>query len=128
MAKDFYLKSARKQFDALRAARADLLSQLEAHRQAGDAQGAAETVQGLADVAASEQNLTALVQQYAASQRPQPDFTTPAERAAPPPERMDWNDVVELTRTSKYCKDIQPNDPNLIAGYQEAMRRRAQGR
>src|SRR5262249_21728066 len=124
----FYLKAAKKQYEALRAARADLLSQLEAHRQAGDPISAAETVQGLANLAADEQNLTATVNQYVASQQPQPDLTTPAERAARPPERMDWNDVVELARTSKYAKDIQPNDPGLIAGYNEAMRRRAQGR
>src|SRR5262245_59214142 len=45
VAKDFYLKAARKQADALRAAKADLLSQLESHRQYGDAVAAAETVQ-----------------------------------------------------------------------------------
>jgi|SRR5262249_28383574 len=92
MAKDFYLKAARKQFDALRAARADLLSQLEAHRQAGDAGSGAEIVQGLANLAADERNLTATVNEYVASQQPQPDLTTPAERAARPPERMDWNE------------------------------------
>jgi hypothetical protein len=40
---------------------------------------------------------------------------------------MDWQDVVDLARQSKYAKDIQPNDPHLIAGWQEAQRRRARG-
>jgi hypothetical protein len=40
---------------------------------------------------------------------------------------MDWNDVVELTRTSKYAKHIDGNDPWMRAGYAEVQRRKARG-
>src|SRR5262245_16027512 len=128
MAKDFYLKATRKQHQALQSARAQALAELEAHKASGDSFSAGQTVQQLADIAASEQNLQALVNQYAASQTPQaPPEQSPEERHAKPIERMDWRDIVEMTRQSKYAKDIQPNDPGLIAGYNEAMRRRARG-
>lgn len=40
---------------------------------------------------------------------------------------MDWQDVVDLARQSKYARDIKPDDPNMLAGYHEAMRRKARG-
>ena len=68
----------------------------------------------------------ALHNQYLQSQQAPPE-PSPEERAARPLNRMDWHDVVEMTRASKYAKDIRPDDPAMIAGYYEAQRRRARG-
>jgi hypothetical protein len=40
---------------------------------------------------------------------------------------MDWHDVVDLARGSKYGGDLTPDDPNMLAGWQEARRRRERG-
>ena len=40
---------------------------------------------------------------------------------------MNWDDVVELTRTSKYAKHIDGRDPMMVAGWHEVQRRKARG-
>ena len=75
-----------------------------------------------------EQNLVELHQQYVASQAPpEPVELTPEEKHAKPWDRMDWQDGLDLARTSKYGDDLSHNDPNVVAGYAEVMRRRQRG-
>ncbi len=125
---DFYTDSARRRLDQLNAEAAALRADIEASRVNQDHDGAGAAIQSLADIEAQRQNLLSLHQQYVASQTPpaQPEVSD-AERAARPPERMGWDDVVAMTRQSKYAKDIKPDDPDLLAGYREAMRRRQPG-
>jgi hypothetical protein len=112
----------------LEAQRAASLADLAVHRSNRDADSMAASIQELANIDAETRNLGALYQQYVASQNPpQPPEPSPEERQARPIHRMDWQDVTNLARTSKYARDIQPNDPNLIAGWNEAMRRRSRG-
>jgi hypothetical protein len=40
---------------------------------------------------------------------------------------MDWNDALELAKTSKYGKGLSWHDQNVQAGYREAVARRARG-
>jgi hypothetical protein len=126
MAKDFYIKAARKQARQLEAAKNIATANLNEARANRDSDTAASYVQELADLSAAQENLNRLCSQYVESQQP----STPAskeERAARTWDRMDWQDVTDLARQSKYGRDIQPNDPGLIAGWQEAQRRRARG-
>ena len=106
------------------AAKTDLLTMR--HNQ--DLQGAGEAVSRIAQLTAEQSNLRGLVEGYVQSQQPprQPE-TSPEERAARPWNRMDWGDVVEVTRGSKWAKDIRPDDPNMIAGWHEARARRGRG-
>jgi hypothetical protein len=69
-----------------------------------------------------------LHQQYIQSQQApvQPELSA-EERAAKPLHRMDWNDALELAKTSRYGKNLSWNDPNVQAGYREAMARRRRG-
>ena len=125
---DFYADSARRRLEQLSANRAAQIADLEAHRLNGDHDAAAECIQQIADLDAAKQNLTDLYSRYAQSQQPpqQPE-PSPEERAARPINRMDWSDVVEMTRGSKWARDIRPDDPNMIAGWHEARARRARG-
>jgi hypothetical protein len=126
MAKDFYVKAARAQYQALQTARAQALSELETAKQADDKWAAAQAVQQIADLASAEQNLARLVNQYQASQQPAP-AQSEEERLAKPLERMNADDGLALARTSRYGKDLNWSDPLVQAGYQEAMRRRSRG-
>jgi hypothetical protein len=40
---------------------------------------------------------------------------------------MDYNDVLELARTSRYGKGLTWDDPWMRAGYAEVQRRKARG-
>jgi hypothetical protein len=124
--KDFYLKSAQKQARALEAAKNAAIAGLNEARANGDSYSAQEAIQNLADLSAAQENLSRLCNQYIQSQQP-PMPASREERAARTWDRMDWQDVTNLARQSKYGRDIQPNDPGLIAGWQEAQRRRARG-
>jgi hypothetical protein len=92
----------------------------------GDKDSASVAVMEIADLARRQENIVRLQQQYSASKQP-PPMPSAEERAARPWQKMDWTDIVQMTRGSKYAKDIAPNDPNLVAGYAEAMRRRSRG-
>ena len=128
MSQDFYLNAAQQRAAELEmeisAAKTDLLTMR--HNQ--DLQGAGEAVSRIAQLTAEQSNLRGLVEGYVQSQQPprQPE-TSPEERAARPWNRMDWGDVVEVTRGSKWAKDIRPDDPNMIAGWHEARARRGRG-
>jgi hypothetical protein len=128
MADDFYLSAASQRANELAAERQAHLADLAAYRANGDTQSAAQVVQALANNQAEQQNLQTLCNDYVAAQQPrrQPE-PSPEERAARPINRMDWSDVVEMTRGSKWAKDIRPDDPNMIAGWHEARARRGRG-
>ncbi len=128
MSGDFYISAAAtraSQIEAeLQAARADLA----AHRANGDLDSGAHSVSHLASLEAERHNLLALHNYYIASQQPpQAPRVSAEERHAKPWSRMDSNDILELTRTSKYAKNIDWNDAGMQAGWYEAQRRRAYG-
>ncbi len=128
MADDFYSDVARQRFNEIAAARAQATADLEQAKASFDTEAATAAVQTIADLDAQRTNLAALYNSYVASQTPpQPREVSREERAARPWQNMDWQDVVEMTRGSKYARDIRPDDPNLIAGWQEAQRRKARG-
>lgn len=126
MAKDFYVKAAKAQYQALQTARAQALSDLEAAKQNDDKWAAAQSVQQLADLASAQENLGRLVSQYAASQQPAPPLSE-EERMARPLERMTPDDGLAIARTSRYARDLSWNDPFVQAGAAEAARRRSRG-
>lgn len=128
MAQDFYQQAALTRANQiemeLAAAKADLL----VHRQNSDLESAGASVQQIANLEAERANLNSLYQGYVASQQPAPQREiSPEERLARRPEHMDWSDVVELARTSRHAKDIKADDPNLVAGWREAMQRKSRG-
>jgi hypothetical protein len=128
MADDFYLSAGQQRLAQIEAERATALADLAAHKANHDQDSAAAAIQQIANLDVEAANLGNLYQRYHQSQNPPPPpEPSPEERAARPINRMDWSDVVEMTRQSKYAKNIRPDDPNLIAGYNEAMRRRARG-
>jgi hypothetical protein len=126
MADDWYVQIGYKRAAELSAGRAQALADLEYAKSNGDHESASTALQNIADIDQASANLGRLYDQYTRSQQPPPE-PSPEERAARPISRMDWSDVVEMTRQSKYAKNICPDDPNLIAGYNEAMRRRSRG-
>jgi hypothetical protein len=123
---DWYIDIGRQRLAELNAGRAQALADLELAKSNGDHDSASTALQNIADIDAAQANLGRLYDQYVRSQQPPPE-PSKEERAARRISRMDWSDVVEMTRQSKYAKNIQPNDPNLIAGWQEAQRRRQRG-
>jgi hypothetical protein len=126
--RDFYIDAAAQRVQQLDAERAAAQADLVAHKANGDYQSASEAVQRIANIDAEARNVEDLYHRYVASQTPrQPAPLTDAERQAKGWDRMDASDVLELTRTSKYAKNIDWNDPYMRAGYSEAMRRRARG-
>jgi hypothetical protein len=126
MAEDWYVEIGRQRLAELNAGRAQALADLELAKSTADHDAASTAMQNIADIDQAQANLGRLYDQYARSMQPPPE-PSKEERAARPIHRMDWSDVVEMTRQSKYAKNIQPNDPNLIAGWQEAQRRRQRG-
>jgi hypothetical protein len=125
---DFYLQAAARQMAQLEAERAAHLADLQSHRLNQDLDAAAGVTQALADNQVARENLTTLCNQYVASQQPpQKPYETPEQKAAKPWSQMGWDDIVDLTRTSRFAKDIRPDDPNMIAGWHEARARRGRG-
>jgi hypothetical protein len=125
---DYYTFVARQQIQRLDANRAQCLADLAAARANADYETAGSAVSELADIEAKKQNIVALHQQYVASQTPvEPPELSAEERHAKPLEKMDWQDALDLARTSKYGKDLRHDDPAVIAGYAEVMKRRSRG-
>ena len=125
---DFYTFSARQRLQQISAGRAQALADLEVAKASADYDSAGQAVQTIANLDAEAKNVAALHQQYVASQTPPaPVELTPEERAAKPWDRMDWDDALDLARTSQFGKDLDHNDPNVQAGYREVARRRARG-
>jgi hypothetical protein len=126
--RDFYIDAAAKRVQQLDAERAAAQADLVAHKANGDYDSASEAVQRIANIDAEARNVENLYQRYVASQQPYtPPPLTDAERQAKSWNKMDWNDVVELTRTSKYAKHIDGQDPWMVAGWHEVQRRKARG-
>jgi hypothetical protein len=110
----------------LRAGRAQCLADLEYAKSNGDRDAADTALANLAEIDMAEAGVMQLYGKYAASQQPPPE-PSKEERAARPIHRMDWSDVVDMTRQSKYAKNIRPDDPALLEGWREAQRRRQRG-
>jgi hypothetical protein len=126
MANDWYLDIGYKRLAELRAGRAQALADLEYAKSNADSDGASTALQNIADIDAAEANLGRLYDQYVRSQQPPPE-PSPEERAARPVSHMDWQDVVNLARQSKYARNIRADDPALLEGWREAQRRRSRG-
>jgi hypothetical protein len=128
MADDFYLQAGSQRLAQIEAERAAALADLAAYKANHDQDSAAASIQQIANLDVEAANLNNLYQRYQQSQNPPaPPEPSKEERAARPIHRMDWSDVVDMTRQSKHARDIKPDDPNLIAGWQEAQRRRQRG-
>ncbi len=125
---DFYIDAAITRANTIEAELAAARADLAAHRANGDTDSAGVSIQQIANLESERANLNNLYAAYVQSQQPpQPEQLTDEERMAKPWSRMDWSDVVEMTRGSKWAKDIKADDPNMIAGWREAQRRRARG-
>jgi hypothetical protein len=71
--------------------------------------------------------LATLHDQFVASKTPaQTGPQTREEWQAKPVEHMNYDDA-QVFQESKYGKNLNWNDENMRAGYQEAMRRRQRG-
>jgi hypothetical protein len=128
MADDFYSYAASQQIAKLDAAKAQQLADLARAKADADYDSAAQSVQEIANLESARQNVLALHEQYVQSQTPRqlPELSA-EEKAAKPLHRMDWNDALDLAKTSKYGKNLTWDDPNVRRGYQEVMARRARG-
>jgi hypothetical protein len=125
---DFYQDSAQRRLQQIEADRAAAMADLHAHRLNSDYDSAGQVIQQVANLDAERQNLVALHERYVAQNTPpQKPYETQEQKAAKPWSQMNWDDVVEMTRTSKYAKNIRPDDPGMIAGWQEARARRGRG-
>jgi hypothetical protein len=128
MADDFYDSAARERYMVLEAAKARCLADLAEHRANGDQSSAAEELQVLATLNDQQASLSRLHQQYQAEKNPPPPpRQTPEQLRAKPAEQMTWQDGLEIARNSRYGKNLDFNDPNVVAGYHEANRRRGRG-
>jgi hypothetical protein len=128
MADDFYAEAGQARLQEIAVERAEALASLERAKSMGDTTTAGSAVQTIANLDSEHSNLINLYNRYVASQTPPPQREpTLEERRAKPIEAMDWSDIVEMTRQSKYAKNIRPDDPNMIAGWYEGQRRRARG-
>lgn len=67
-------------------------------------------------------------QHWIASQNPQqPPQASKEERAARPWDKMNWDDALDVARTSRYAGNLRHDDPAVQAGYAEVQRRRRAG-
>jgi hypothetical protein len=128
-ADDFYTFAARERLQRINAERSRARAELEEAKASGDSYAAGDAEEAIAQADMREQALVALHQRYVASQAPPPEppELTPEEKFAKPWDRMDWQDGLDLARTSKYGKDLDHTDPNVVAGYAEVTRRRQRG-
>jgi hypothetical protein len=101
---------------------------LQAYNLNGDTQSAATAVQQIATLSREREDLHRLYNQYVQSQQPQyaPEQTK-EELQAKSWDKMDWNDALQLARTSKYGANLNWNDPHVRQGYAEVLRKRATG-
>lgn len=126
MTDDFYSGSARRRLEMIEAERAAATADLAAFKANADYDSAGQAIQQLANLDAERANLTNLYQRYVASQTPpaQPELS-PEEKAARPWHHMTPQDALDLAKTSKYGKDLDFNNPDVRAGWNEVQRRRA---
>jgi hypothetical protein len=128
MKSDPYWKASER---ALRANAAELgrvQGDLNSYVAAGDKDSAAACVTELANLSRQQENLQLLRNQYLQSRTPpQQAPQTREEWQAKPVEHMNYDDALKVFQESKYGKNLDWNDANMRAGYQEAMRRRQRG-
>jgi hypothetical protein len=121
---DFYEQSARQRLERIEAERAAATADLAAHRANSDTYSAGQSIQQLANLAAEQDNIHRLYNNYVASQTPrQPPQLTDQEKLAKPTHRMNYNDVWEMSATGKYGVDERA----FRAGMAEVQRRKARG-
>jgi hypothetical protein len=124
MSEDFYTASARQRLERINAETAACQADLAAHKANGDYDSAGQTIQQLANLAAEQDNLSRLYNNYVQSQQPrQPRELTDQERLAKPVHRMDYGDVWQMANTGKYGVD----EAKFRAGMAEVQRRKARG-
>jgi hypothetical protein len=101
---------------------------LAAYNLNGDTASAATAVQQIATLSREREDLHRLYNQYVQSQQPvYAPQQTKEELQAKSWDKMDWNDALELARTSKYGSNLNWNDPHVRQGYAEVLRKRATG-
>jgi hypothetical protein len=124
VANDWYVEKGEERLAQISAARAQCVADLEAAKARYDDDGAVSAIQSIADLDAQRTSLLSLYQQYWNSMNPPaPPEPSPEERAAKPLSRMDYGDVYEMLKHSKYGVD----DNAFRAGIAEVQRRRARG-
>jgi hypothetical protein len=124
MADDWYIEVGKQRLADINAQRSQAVADLEAAKVRYDSDTAADAIQRIADCDAQRANMMGLYNQYWHSQNPpQPPEPSREERMAKPLERMDYNDVYEMLKHSKYGVD----DDAFRAGIAEVQRRRARG-
>jgi hypothetical protein len=101
---DDYIEAGKRRVAVLEAARAAAVADIQAHRVNGDQESMAEAIQTVANLDADLANLNNLYSRYTQSQQPPPE-PSKEEREARPWNRMDWQDVVNLARQSKYARE-----------------------
>jgi hypothetical protein len=122
---DFYQDSARRRLEQIDAERAAALADLGAHKMNADHDSAALTIQTIANLDSERRNIVDLHERYVQSQQPPAaEQLTDEERNARPWNKMTPDDALALARTSKYGRDLDWNNRDVIAGWHEAQRRR----
>ena len=125
---DFYTDSAKHQLERLDSERAQANADLQNAKAQGDYDSAAYSVQAIANIEAQKSNLLNLHNQYVQSQQPPARIPLTAEEFhAIPAEKMSWDHGLHVARQSKYGRSLNWNDPNVAAGYREAIARRGRG-
>jgi hypothetical protein len=121
---DWYIEQGRARMQQISAARASAVADLEIAKSHYDDDSATIAIQTIADLDAQRANLSNLYDAYVRSAYPPaPPEPSPEERAAKPLSRMDYSDVYQMLKGSKYGVD----DNAFRAGIAEVQRRRARG-
>ena len=125
---EFYAAAAQKRLQQLAVDRMKAQHDLAISLSMGDEEAAAGEIDSIAEIDAKTANLRALAQrEMARNQAQTPPPQTAEQLRAKPPEQMTWEDGLEIARNSKYGKDLDFNNPHVVAGYHEATRRRQRG-
>ena len=126
---DFYQESAQARIDRLDYQRQLAVTTLQEAKLTNDHYAGGEAAQEIADIDAAKANLVRLHNSYIQAQQPQyspPE--TPEELRAKSVERLTPDDGLKMSiANSRYGKDLDWNDPNVQAGYQEVQRRNRRG-
>jgi hypothetical protein len=122
MAEDWYVEIGRHRLAELNAGRAQAQADLELAKSTGDTDAASAALQNIADIDQAQANLGRLYDPYVRSQQAPPP-PSDQERAAKPLHRMDYSDVYQMLKHSKYGVD----DNAFREGIAEVGRRRARG-
>jgi hypothetical protein len=106
MSDDYYLQRGKERMDQIHAERAAAVAELQSAKARYDDDSAALAIQQIADLDAAAENLNALCNRYVASQYPPaPPQQSPEEKAAKPLSHMNYGDVYEMVKNSKYGVD-----------------------